>query len=176
VRTSRPAAAVLLLAALAAGCGGGGDGGGDRTAVVPPAATTPFTDQETLRRTAARSFAAWERVAEARLVPARRRLVAARGRGDDAARVAALAGYAEAARRAREDLVRIPMPIDAYDPAAQVANALEDGAGAADDIALALRAGRRPPAAAERALAGAPAAQRAGEARVRRRLGLPPAG
>jgi|GEM_PF-3890367 len=176
---SRPrlAATACALAALAAGCGGGGDDtGGTTPSVLPaPATTGPVTDQETLRRTAARTFTAWAARTDARILPLRRRIARAQRSGDTAGLADALAAYAAECRAAREALVRIPMPIDAYDPAAEVANALARSATAGDDVALALRAGRRPPPAAARALRAAVAAERAGGVRLRQRLRLPPA-
>lgn len=173
-RARRAAALLAAASLLVAGCGD------EETSSVShrpdPAGTerTPPRSEEALRRTAAPAYRDWSAATRPRL----RRLAAgvarARESGDTAALVDALTGYARAGREARARLVRIEMPLTAWDPAAFLANAIGAAVTAADREAAARRAGR--PATTRHELARAIADQAVGDRRVRARLGLPSPG
>ena len=158
-----------LALAVAAGCGDAeGDRGGALT--VPPPASVPVgADGPEDRAAAARAVARWNSRSAARLDPAVARLERASRGGDRAALADALRGYAREARRSREELVRLRLPLQAWDPAAEAANALADGARLADDLLLGLERGATAPPGRLAHLRRAAASHRAAAARLEAR-------
>lgn len=163
---------LVLLAAVAGACGGDDDAGPASTTQSRSVTAVTEETQDQLRRSAAREFGQWASRANPRIARLRTEIDRAERAGDRPALAEALTAYAAECRRARSVLVRIRMPIAAWDPAAALAVALARTSTSADAAAIALRAGRIPDAAVRAELREALAAQREASTRLRAQLGL----